>query len=203
MGKTDKRIDTYISKAEPFAQPILSYLRSLVHQACPEVEETIKWGFPHFNYKGMMCSMASFKKHCVFGFWKAALMSDRTLIKNAQSEASMGHLGKITTLKDIPTDRVIIRNIKEAMKLNEQGVKLEKKKPANIKTLEIPSYFRKALGTNEKANRTFNSFSLSNQRDYVEWIIDAKTEPTREKRIAQAIEWLAEGKVRNWKYIRK
>lgn len=202
MGN-DKRVDAYIAKAEPFAQPILTHLRNLVHQVCPEVKETIKWGFPHFDYKGMMCSMASFKKHCVFGFWKAALMSDRSLIENARSEASMGHLGKIATLKDLPSDRVLIRNIKEAIKLNEQGVKLEKKKPTDVSTLQIPSYFRKALATNAKAKTTFNSFSLSNKRDYIEWIKDAKTSPTREKRIAQALEWLAEGKVRNWKYIRK
>jgi uncharacterized protein YdeI (YjbR/CyaY-like superfamily) len=203
MGKTDKRVDAYIDKAEPFAQPILTHLRNLVHQTCPEVEETIKWGFPHFEYKGMMCSMASFKSHCVFGFWKAALMSDQSLLENARSEASMGHLGKITKLKDLPSDRVLIQNIKEAMKLNEQGVKLEKKKPAEVKTLEIPSYFKKALTTDAKAKKTFHSFSPSQQREYIEWIVGAKTKPTREKRIAQALEWLAEGKVRNWKYIRK
>ena len=203
MAKTDKRVDAYIEKAEPFARPILTHLRNLVHQACPEVEETIKWGFPHFNYLGMMCSMASFKKHCVFGFWKAALMSDSSLMENARKEASMGHLGKISTLKDLPSDRVLIRNIKEAMKLNKQGVKPERKKPVEVTTLQIPSYFKKALATDTKAQKTFNSFGPSHKREYIEWIVDAKTEPTREKRITQALEWLAEGKVRNWKYIGK
>jgi len=200
MGKTDKRIDAYITKAEPFAQPILAHLRALVHKACPEVEETIKWGFPVFEYKGIMCNMASFKKHCVFGFWKAALMSDKTLEVNAKSEVAMGHLGKITGMKDLPTDARMIKNIKEAAKLNEAGIKVEKKKPAAKKPAEVPAYFKKALASNAAAKKTFEAFSPSHQREYIEWITEAKTEATREKRMAQTVEWLAEGKSRNWKY---
>jgi hypothetical protein len=129
MPQTDSRIDAYIAKGEPFAQPVLTHLRLLVHEACPEVEETIKWGFPHFDYKGeMMCSMASFKKHCVFGFWKASLMKDPALVETAKTEVAMGHIGKITTLKELPSDRKMKAWIKEAMKLNEQGVKIKKEK---------------------------------------------------------------------------
>lgn len=202
MGKRDKRIDTYILKSADFAIPILNHLRELVHVACPDVEETVKWGFPHFDYKGVMCSMASFKQHCVFGFWKAALMKDKKLIANAKSETSMGHLGRIESLNDLPSDSVMIRYIKEAAKLNEAGIKLEKKAPVK-KALVIPTYFTKALKTNKKAQTTFKTFSYSNQKDYVEWITEAKTDATREKRMATALEWMAEGKVRNWKYMKK
>jgi uncharacterized protein YdeI (YjbR/CyaY-like superfamily) len=203
MGKYDPRVDAYIAKAEPFAQPILSHLRALVHKACPAVEETIKWGFPVFEYKGMLCNMASFKKHCVFGFWKAALMSDKSLEVNAKSEVAMGHMGKLTTMKDLPADSRILKNIREAAKLNEQGIKVEKKKPALKKPATLPPYFKKALASNDAAKKTFDAFSPSHQREYIEWITEAKTEATREKRIEQALEWLSEGKPRNWKYMKK
>lgn len=201
MAKKDPRIDAYIKKSAPFAQPILTHFRELVHKACPDVEETMKWSFPHFNYKdAMMCSMASFKQHCAVGFWKAALLKDPSLIENAKAETSMGHLGKITSLKDLPTDRKILSLIKEAMQLNEKGIKVEKvKKPANAP--EIPAYFLEALKTNIKANTFFQASSNSCKREYINWIVDAKTEATRTKRIQQSIEWLAESKQRNWKYM--
>ena len=113
MGKRDKRIDTYILKSADFAVPILNHLRELVHVACPEVEETMKWSFPHFDYKGeMMCSMASFKQHCAFGFWKASLMKDKSLMENAKGETAMGPLGRLTSLKDLPSDKKLIAYIK-------------------------------------------------------------------------------------------
>jgi uncharacterized protein YdeI (YjbR/CyaY-like superfamily) len=203
MGKQDKRIDAYIVKAQPFAWPILEHLRALVHKACPEVEESIKWSFPHFNYKGeMMCSMASFKQHCAFGFWKASLMKDKTLVANAKGETAMGHLGRITSLKDLPSDATIIRYIKEAMQLNDAGIKVEKKKPGS-EELEIPDYFIKELLKNKAAKKTFEAFSPSNKKEYVLWITEAKTEATRKSRMATAIEWMAEGKPRNWKYMKK
>ncbi len=203
MGKYDTRVDAYIAKAEPFAQPILTHLRNLVHKACPQVEENIKWGFPVFEYKGIMCNMASFKKHCVFGFWKASLMSDKSLQVNAKSEVAMGHMGKLTSMNDLPTDARILKNIREAAKLNEKGIKVEKKKPVVKKHLALPPYFKKALASNDAAISTFEGFSPSHQREYIEWITEAKTEVTRDKRIEQAIEWLAEGKPRNWKYMKK
>ncbi len=203
MGKQDKRIDAYIVKAQPFAWPILEHLRALVHKACPEVEESIKWSFPHFNYKGeMMCSMASFKQHCAFGFWKASLMKDNTLLANAKGETAMGHLGRITSLKDLPSDAVMIRYIKEAMQLNDAGIKVEKKKPVSAKEVEIPDYFIKQLKKNKAAQKTFEGFSPSNKKEYVQWITEAKTEATRESRMRTAIEWMAEGKPRNWKYMK-
>ena len=205
MGKKDKRIDAYIKNSEEFAKPILNHLRELVHKACPEVEETMKWSFPHFDYKGMMCSMASFKKHCVFGFWKAAIMKDsEQLMEVAKSEVAMGHMGKILTLKDLPSDKVMLGYIKEAAKLNDNDIKLPVKvKTTDKKELSVPDYLTSALKKNKKAKDTFEAFSYSNKKEYVDWLADAKTESTREKRMADAIEWMAEGKIRNWKYIKK
>lgn len=204
MAKTDKKIDAYIEKAQPFAQPILKHLRALVHKACPEVEETIKWSFPHFDYKGeMMCSMASFKQHCAFGFWKAALMKDKSLVETARSEVAMGHLGKITSLKDLPSDKILTGYIKEAMKLNDDGIKLPPKPKVAAKPVETPPELTIALKRNKTAKATFEAFSASHRKEYIQWITEAKTEATKEKRIEQAIEMLAEGKSRNWKYAAK
>ncbi len=201
MGKRDKRIDAYILKSADFAIPILTHLRELVHVACPEVVETMKWSFPVFEHKGIMCNMAAFKQHCTFGFWKASLMKDKTLVKNAESETSMGHLGKIKSLKDLPSDKVIIGYVKEAAKLNETGAKVVKKK-AEQRELIVPPYFIKALKADKAALKTFESFSYSNKKEYVEWITEAKTEATRDKRMETALEWLAQGKIRNWKYVK-
>ena len=202
MPKKDKRIDAYISKAEPFAQPILKHLRSLVHEVCPDVVETMKWSFPHFDYQGVMCSMASFKQHAVFGFWKASLMRDKTLMLNAASETSMGHLGKITSLKALPSDKVMKAYIKEAMELNEAGLKVVKTKPMKGRQVTVPPYLKKAIAANKAASKTFEAFSPSNKKEYVEWITEAKTEETRAKRMKTAVEWMAEGKIRNWKYVK-
>lgn len=200
MGERIIAIDQYISKAQPFAQPILNYLRELIHEVCPGVEEKIRWGFPHFDYKGeMMCNMAAFKKHCAFGFWKPTLMSDPKLVENAKEETAMGHLGKITSLKDLPTKAQLKKYIQEAMLLNEQGIKvIKEKKPAKV--LTVPTDFKNALVKNKTAQKIFDAFSTSAKNDYIEWIVEAKTEATRNKRMAQAIEWIAEGKRRNWKY---
>ena len=204
MVKKEKLVDTYIAKSADFAKPILNHIRELVHNTCPGVEEKMKWSFPHFDYKGeMMCSMAAFKQHAVFGFWKAKLMKDPVLVETAQSEVSMGHLGRLTSVKDLPPDKKMIAWIKEAMALNDKGIKLAKPKPAPKKELIIPDYFKKAVAKNKKAWQTFEAFAYSSKRDYVEWITEAKTDETRNKRIATMMEWLAEGKSRHWKYQRK
>ncbi|HMN23276.1 MAG TPA: YdeI/OmpD-associated family protein [Ignavibacteriaceae bacterium] len=204
MAQKDSRIDLYISKSADFAKPILIHLRELVHSACPDVQETIKWGFASFDYKGPMCSMAAFKKHCSFGFWKASLMKDKTLIANAESETAMGHYGKITSLEDLPSDKKIIAHIKNAMMLNEKGIKIPPKKLTSTKKeIVVPDYFIKQLIKNKKAFTTFENFSPSHKREYVEWIIEAKTDETKNRRIQTAIEWLSESKPRNWKYMKK
>lgn len=205
MGKKDKRVDEYIAKAESFAQPILKHFRELVHKGCPEVEETIKWGMPSFDYKGPFFSLASFKKHCAFGFWKAKLIKDPNKYLGDRSNEggeAMGNFGRVTSLKDIPPDRILLDFFKQAKKLNDDGIKIQRVKTAK-KELKAPAYFLNTIKKNKKAWITFESFSPSHKREYVEWILEAKTEATREKRMDQAIEWMAEGKPRNWKYMRK
>ena len=204
MAKKEKLIDAYIARSADFAKPILNHIRELVHKTCPDVEEKMKWCFTHFDYKGeMMCSMAAFKQHMAFGFWKAALMKDPILTATAKTEVAMGHLGRITSLKDLPSDKKMIAWIKKAMKLNEQGIKVAKPKPAEKAELVVPDYFVKALNKNKKAKQVFDNFAYSHRKEYLQWITEAKTEETRNKRMATALEWIAEGKGRNWKYERK
>lgn len=205
MGKKIKEVDSYIKKSADFAKPLLNHFRELVHHACPDVEEKIKWSFPHFDFKGaMMCSMASFKQHCAISFWKAALMTDAAqLIGKAKSEEAMGHLGKLTSLKDLPKDAVLIKYIKEGMKLNEEGAKLPAKPKKAVAEIKAPAYFMKALINNKKAQYTFDNFSNSNKKEYILWVTEAKTELTRSQRMELAIEWMSEGKLRNWKYLKK
>jgi uncharacterized protein YdeI (YjbR/CyaY-like superfamily) len=203
MAKKDKRIDEYIKNAQPFAHPILKHIRELVHQTCPDVQETIKWGMPSFDYKGPFFGMAAFKAHAVFGFWKAALMKDPILMDNARSESAMGHAGRLTSLKDLPSDKKMITYLEEAMLLNEQGVKVQKPKREPKKEIPVPADVKKALTKNKKALGNFEKFSPSHRREYLEWIIEAKTDETREKRLITMLEWVAEGKSRNWKYERK
>jgi uncharacterized protein YdeI (YjbR/CyaY-like superfamily) len=200
-------IDTYILKVAPFARPVLEYLRGVVHANCSEVTETIKWGFPHFEYnKKILCSMAAFKVHCSFGFWNAKDMDDPENILEDVGKTSMGHLGRITSIEDLPSPEILSRYIRHAMEINTNAFKVEKTKtpaPTASKTLVIPDDLREELARNENAAATFSNFSYSNKKDYVDWITEAKTEDTRKKRLLQAIEWMAEGKIRNWKYVRK
>lgn len=204
MGKKDNRVDAYISKSADFAKPILNHIRATVHKACPEIEETIKWGFPHFDYNGILCSMAAFKHHSAFIFWKASLMKDPEKILDVNRENAMGHFGKIVSVKNLPSEKIFIQYIKEAAKLNDNDVKLpQKHKTKEKKVLIVPDYFKKELKKNKTAHKTFEEFSYSNQKEYVEWITEAKTEETRKKRITSALEWLSDGKVRNWKYVKR
>lgn len=195
MAKTDPRVDAYIDGAAEFAQPILAHLRAVVHRACPEVEETIKWGMPTFMYHGMLCGMAAFKQHVSFGFWKHSLVMGTGVARDG-----MGSFGKVAKSSELPAKSVLSGYIKKAMELNESGVKIARttrKRPA----LPTPEDLTAALNKNRKALATFQAFSPTNQRDYIEWLIEAKRPDTRNKRLAQAIEWLAQGKPRNWKYL--
>lgn len=205
MAATDPRIDTYIAKSAPFARPILEHLRKLVHKAWPAAGETIKWGFPHFEYNGaILCSMAAFKEHSTFGFWKASLMKDPEGILHVTDKHSMGHFDRITSLKDLPSDKILIAYIKQAASLNEEGVKLPPRAPKTPKPeLPMPPELAAALKKNKKAQTVFDAFPPSHRRDYIEWITEAKTETTKEKRVATTVEWLSEGKSRNWKYQNK
>lgn len=202
MSATNPRIDAYIAKAEPFAQPILQHIRKVVHAACPQVEEKIKWSFPHFDYKGkMMCSMAAFKAHCAFTFWNAAQMQDDKKIFIRVGETAMGQLGRITSIKDLPSDTIFKAYIKEAMQINDAGIVVPRSSKPTVKTdIEIPDYFQKTLNGNKAAKATFEKMPPSHKKEYVEWITGARTETTRQKRISTALEWLADGKSRNWQY---
>ena len=202
MGKYSRDTDAYIAKAADFAKPILEHFRELVHNACPDVEEKKKWGMPFFDYKNeMMCHMPSFKNHMAIGFWKAKLMKDPALAETAKGETAMGHLGAIRSIKDLPSDKKLTSYIKEAMKLNDDGIKIiAGPKSAEKKELIVPDDLKKAIAKNKKAKEVFDNFSYSHRKEYVEWITEAKTEATREKRLASAIEMMQEGKSRHWKY---
>jgi hypothetical protein len=204
MATRDPRIDAYIARSADFAKPILAHLRKVIHAACPEVEETLKWGLPHFMHKGILCSMASFKGHCAFGFWKEALLRDTHKALARDVEPAMGQFGKITAVSDLPAEAQLTGLVRAAVALNDRGVKLPaRRKPGRDRDLKVPDYFVEALRKNKKALATFDGFSNSNKRDYVEWVIEAKGEETRKRRLDTAVAWMAAGKVRNWKYIRK
>lgn len=205
MGAKDKRIDAYIAKSQDFAKPIMEHIRKLIHKNCPYVTETLKWGMPAFEYKGPFMGFAAFKEHFALFFWKSAIMKDSNVLMGANSKGAMGNIGRIESIEDLPKDAVLARWIKEAKKLNDDGIKINKKeKPKHErKEYKMPAYFQKELNSNKKAKQVFEKFPPSHKREYLEWIIEAKTEVTRNKRMATAIEWLTEGKSRNWKYQRK
>jgi hypothetical protein len=199
MTLRDPRIDAYIARSAEFARPILEHVRALVHEACPQVEETIKWGMPMFVHAGgILCSMAAFKAHASFGFWKHALVVGDT----ADGAEGMGSFGKLTSIRDLPPKRQLLVYIRKAARLNEQGVK----DPALLRAAtpkpmpETPDDFARALRGNAAAGKCFDTFAPGRRREYLEWILDAKRAETRAHRIEQAVEWLAEGKSRNWKY---
>ena len=203
MKKNDPRIDTYIAKSAVFARPILNHLRRLVHAACPEVEETMKWSFPHFEYKGVLCSMAAFKNHCTFGFWKSALIFGKNAPAETSGPNAMGQFGRLAAISDLPDEATLLGYIKEAVRLNEAGIRLPAKpKAREKKELVVPKYFMDALKANSKALAAFESFSYSHQKEYVEWITEAKGEETRKRRMETALMWMAEGKTRHWRHAK-
>jgi hypothetical protein len=199
MPAKDPRVDAYIAKAKPFAQPVLKRIRAAVHAGCPDVIETIKWSVPSFEYKGPMCGMAAFKAHCLIGFWKGALV--KSMPKDTVTQAG-GGWGRIESVDDLPDDKVLIRMVKEAAALNDAGIKVPRAPKAAKPPLKTPSYMLAAIKKNKKAAAAWAGSSPSHQREYVEWITGAKTDETRNRRLATAVEWIAEGKGRNWKYER-
>jgi uncharacterized protein YdeI (YjbR/CyaY-like superfamily) len=204
VGTREPKVDVYIAKAQPFAQDILAHLRDVVHGACPEIEEAMKWSMPFFTYKGsLLCNMAAFKAHCAFGFW----LGEQVLGTDASGEA-MGQLGRITSVKGLPTRTQLTQWVHHAMALTDAGVKNTRDtgaaktpaKKAAAKTVAVPVELAKALQRDAKAKAVFDAFSPSHRREYVEWIADAKKPETKERRIAQALEMLANGQSRNAKY---
>lgn len=197
MGSKDPRIDAYIARSADFARPILKHIRQQMHAHCPEVTETIKWSMPFFDYKGgVFANMAAFMQHCAFGFWLGELLKVDTGLEKA-----MGDFGRITAMSELPGDQELAKLIKAAMKLHDAGAKVPARaKAAEKKELVVPPEFLAAVKKNKKAFATFDAFPYSKKKDYVEWFTEAKTDATRDKRLAQAIEWMAEGKSRHWKY---
>ena len=201
MAKTDARVDAYISSAAEFARPILQHLRRVVHGACPEIEETLKWSCPHFEYKGMVCSMAAFRSHCTFGFWKSELLLGTPRGGSVKEEKAMGQFGRITTLADLPDTKTLTRLVKRAVELNAAGIKIPRTpKPKPSAPLSIPNDLVSAFEENPKAKAAFDRFSYSHKKEYVEWITEAKREETRARRLKMALDWMSEGKPRHWKY---
>lgn len=202
----DPRIDAYIAKSKPFAQPILTQIRELVHKACPAVVETVKWSRPFFEYKGViLANMSAFKEHCSFGFWGeeiSAVLREAKLIQ----PGAMGSLGRLTSVDDMPSNKQMLAILRQAVAFVDSGsytspiaARHKVVKAPKAAVAEHPNFAR-ALKSNKKAAAIFAAFSPSCKREYVEWIADAKRDETRDKRIATAIEWIAEGKQRNWKY---
>lgn len=199
MGTRDPRIDAYIEKSADFAKPILRHIREVVHSAVPEVEETLKWSMPAFMHHGILCGMAAFKQHCAFNLWKGSL-----IVGSAGDREAMGQFGRITSVSDLPPRKVLAGYIRQAAALNEAGVKTPKVRKPGLDRKTIPTTpppdLAAALKRDAKARATFEGFSPSHRREYIEWIVEAKRDETRQRRLSQALEMLADGKTRNWKY---
>ena len=199
MARKDARIDAYIAKAQPFARPILERIRATVLSASKELEETLKWGHPAFTYNGIICVMAGFKRHVTLGFSKSKLLLDANGVPAGEA---WGQFGRITELSELPPTRELVGYVKRAMKLNADGVTVKRVvKPKQA--IPMPAALRTALAKAPKAKACYAALPPGHQREYLEWVTEAKTDATRDKRIATTIEWLTEGKHRNWKYERK
>ena len=198
MG-TDPRVDEYIANAPPFARPVLEHLRAVVHAAAPEASETIKWRMPFFEYRGRpLCMMAAFKQHCSFGFWQARA-------NGAEDSDGMGQYGKLAAVADLPPKRELVAAVKAAMQRLDAGPAAPRAKAPKAKAPPtVPDDLAAALALKKHAaaKKHFEAFSPSAQREYTDWIVEAKTAATRSKRLASTLEWLAEGKHRNWKYMK-
>jgi uncharacterized protein YdeI (YjbR/CyaY-like superfamily) len=200
---TDPRVDDYIAKSADFAQPVLHRIRELVHVACPEVEETIKWGAPSFSHHGILCGMASFKAHCVFGFWKSELVLERFQSSKESAGEAMSQFGHLRTVKDLPPRSTMLRLVRLAAELNEAGIKAPTPpKASRPKAVRAPADLLAALQNNALARAGYDDLSPSQKREYIEWITEAKRDETRKRRVATAVEWMAEGRIRNWRYVR-
>ena len=192
MPNKEARIDAYIAKSADFAKPILNRIRKLVHAACPQVEESIKWNAPFYLHKGILLATPAFKRHCALIFWKSKLVLD-----NDQKTK----LRRITSLSELPGDKVLIGYIKKAVEANESGMKSPVREKSRMKAnVVVPDYFLAALKKNKKVLAAFEAFPPSHKREYVQWIVEAKREETRARRMQAAIKQIAEGKSRNWKY---
>ena len=197
MVQRDPRIDKQIGSVAPYARPILSQLRQAVHAGCPDVVETLKWSRPSFEHEGLLCGMAAFKAHCAFGFWKHSLLKERVPAKDA---AALEALGRITDVSELPPRASLVRWVRLAAQLNEDGVTAPKARKPPKPPVKVPADLERALARNARARKFFATLSPSARREYVEWLTGAKQAETRARRLETAVEWMAEGKERHWKY---
>jgi uncharacterized protein YdeI (YjbR/CyaY-like superfamily) len=196
MPSTDARVDAYIDSKPEFAGPILRHLRAAVHRACPEVEETLRWSMPSFNYRGqILCQMAAFKEHATFGFWRGKEVANET-----EAPSAMGQFGRITRVEDLPSDAELHAMIRKAVALIDSGAKSPRPVKHAKAEIEMPADLGNALAASPAAKATYDGFPPSCRREYLEWVVEAKRPETRATRVAQAVAWMAEGKRRNWKY---
>ena len=204
MGRRIAAVDAYIARQRPFAIPILERLRDLVHEFCPEAEEVIKWGMPHFEYKGPFAGMAAFKAHATFGFWKDSLLRRGGRPLGRSREKAMGSFGRLASVDDLPTKREMGALVRRAMKLNDERVKLPQRSgPRKPVVVRPPAWFLAAVRANRKALATWQALPPGHRRQYLEWVREAKTEPTRQRRMATTVEWLAAGRRLDWKYEKR
>lgn len=203
MPTLDPRVDAYLAGAPDFARPILTHLRALVHQAVPDAVETMKWSRPHFEHHGLLAGMSAFKAHVAFGLWRGSEVGVMRAGAEPVGSDGMGQFGHITRLEDLPDDARIVGWLREAARLNEAGPRPRREpKTAGRAIPEVPDDLQAALAATPAAADTFERFPPSHRREYLEWIVEAKRPETRARRIAQAVEWIAEGKGKNWKYER-
>ena len=200
--KKNQKVDDYILKSASFSQPILYKMRAIIEEAETHIEETIKWGFPCFTFQNkIICSFSAYKNHCVFRFWQGASLEDSDGILAKVGETEMGELSKIKKIEDLPDSEVLAKYIREAIELSQKGsakkpMTKEKKLTVDLKSVDLPEIFSSFPNQAEK----FDSFSPSHRKEYISWIYEAKTDETKLKRIKTMMEWLLEGKSRNWKY---
>jgi uncharacterized protein YdeI (YjbR/CyaY-like superfamily) len=190
MSKPDPRIDAYIAESADFAKPILNRIRKLVHAACPDATETIKWNVPFYEHRGILFTTPAFKKHCALIFWKGKLFLGKERNK----------FRRLTSPADLPGDKVLTGYIRQAVELNEAGVKIPRPKPGAAGKITVPDYFLTALKSNKKALAAFSNFSPSHKREYIRWIAEAKRDETRDKRIKIAVKRISGAKSLNWEY---
>jgi uncharacterized protein YdeI (YjbR/CyaY-like superfamily) len=197
MPSRDRRIDAYIAKSADFAKPILIHIRAMVHAACPDAEETLKWGSPAYMHHGILCITAAFKAHCALVLWRAPL-----IVGAVKSRDARGHFGKLTSVKDLPSKAVLVGLIKQAVKLNESGVKSSQRitPKAKKKPVPTPADLTAGLKKSAKAKAAWAEFAPSHRREYVEWITEAKRPETRAERLKTTLAWVKDGKQRHWKY---
>ena len=181
------KVDAYIDKQQDFAKPILKHVRKLAHEALPRAEEALKWGVPYFTVNGKNAvGMAAFKKH-------ASVM----VCSTETAGGGMGNFGKLTDVSQLPGDEELIRQFRESAEAVQSP---ETSQPKTKPVLAMPDDLASAIADTPSAQEVFDGFTDAQRRDYIEWVMSAKRQPTREKRVATAAEWIGEGKKRNWKY---